>query len=205
MTERVGLLATLDRLFAGPRRETLTVHAFLDGLGDRSYAFIIAALDLPNCVPTGLPLLSTVTGVPMLLLAIQYFLRQPSPWLPDIFGKRALERGRLQDSLDHIRPYIARLENAVHPRHDWWVSGTPRWLMQFVWALLILLLALPVPFDNMLPAWAILFFCLALIERDGVMAIFGWVFTLLTTAWTIFLAIVGPLVVLHVVKSVLSL
>jgi hypothetical protein len=205
MTERIGLLETLDGLFAGPRQQTLTVHAFLEGLGDRSYAFIIAALDLPNCVPTGLPLLSTVTGVPMLLLAGQYFLRRPSPWLPEIFGKRALERGKLQDSLDRMRGPIARLESAVHPRRDWWVSGTPRRLLQFVWVLLILLLALPIPFDNMLPAWAILFFCLALIERDGVMAMLGWLFTLFTTVWTIFLAIVGPLVVLHLIKSVLAL
>jgi hypothetical protein len=57
--------------------------------------------------------------------------------------------------------------------------------------LLIVLLALPVPFDNFLPAWAILFFCLALIEGDGMMAMLGWLFTLFTTAWTIFLLIIG--------------
>ncbi|MES2341867.1 MAG: exopolysaccharide biosynthesis protein, partial [Pseudomonadota bacterium] len=60
---------------------------------------------------------------------------------------------------------------------------------------------LPIPFDNFLPAWAILFFCLALLERDGAMAMLGWVFTLLTAAWTAFLLVVGPYVVSQLVKS----
>ena len=61
MNDRRALLPTLERLFAGPREQILTLGALLAGLEARSYAFIIAALDLPNCVPTGLPLLSTVS------------------------------------------------------------------------------------------------------------------------------------------------
>jgi len=55
MSERGALLPTLDRLFAGPRDSVLTIKAFLEGLESRSYAFAIAALNLPNCVPTGIP------------------------------------------------------------------------------------------------------------------------------------------------------
>jgi hypothetical protein len=196
MTERGALLATLDRLFAGPRESILTLEAFLNGLEMRSYAFAIAALDVINCVPTGIPWLSTVTGVPMFLLVIQYFLGRPAPSLPGFIGRRGLPRGRLQDVLVRGRRYIERLENAVHPRHDWWVSGLPRQALLLTWLLLIVLLALPVPFDNLLPALAILFFCLALIEGDGVMAMLGWLFTVITAVWTAFLLIVGPYIVI---------
>jgi len=192
MTERGALLAALDRLFAGPRNSILTLDEFLEGLETRSFAFAIAALDVINCVPTGIPWLSTVTGVPMFLLAIQYFLGRPAPSLPDFIGRRGFPRGKLQDVLFRARRYIERVENAVHPRHDWWVSGLPRQAMLLTWMLLIVLLALPLPFDNLLPALAILFFCLALIEGDGVMAMLGWLFTVITVIWTIFLLIVGP-------------
>ena len=192
MSERGALLPTLDRLFAGPRESPLTIRAFVDGLEDRSYAFIIAALDLPNIVPTGIPLLSTVTGLPMLLLVVQYFLRRPTPWLPGFVAGCSLPRGKLQDFLQgRTRRTIERIENAIHPRRDWWVSGTPRKLLLIAWALLILLLALPIPFDNMVPALAIMFFCMALIERDGVMALLGWLVTGLTVIWTIFLLTIG--------------
>jgi hypothetical protein len=52
-----------------------------------------------------------------------------------------------------------------------------------------------------LPAVAILFFCLALIEGDGAMALAGWLFTLITAAWTVFLLIVGPMMVIGLLKS----
>jgi hypothetical protein len=203
MTERVTLLATLDSLFTGPRDSILTIAQFLQGLDARSYAFAVAALDLPNCVPTGIPWLSTVTGVPMALLAAQHFLRRPSPVLPEFIGRHGLSRGRLQDFLVRARRTIERLESAVRPRHEAWVTGLPRGLLHAAWMILIVLLALPIPFDNFLPAWAILLFCLALIEGDGAMAMLGWLATLLTVFWTVFLLIVGPLVALHLIRSLL--
>ncbi len=202
MSERGALLPTLDRLFAGPRDSVLTVEAFLTGLETRSYAFAVMALDIINVVPTGIPWLSTVTGVPMALLAVQHFLGHETPSVPDFIGRYGLKRGRLQDGLSKIAPFIARLEDAIHPRCEFLVSCLPRRLLLLVWFVLIVVLALPIPFDNFLPAVAILFFCLALIEGDGVMALLGWLFTAITTAWTIFLLIVGPMVVIGLLKSV---
>ena len=203
MSERGALLPTLERLFAGPRESVLTIETFLNGLETRSYAFAVAALNIPNVIPTGIPWVSTITGVPMFLLAIQYFMNHPTPTVPDFVGRHGLPRGKLQDFLDKARRHIARVERAIHPRHDYMVSGLPRRLLQIVWFLLIILLMLPVPFDNLLPAWSILFFCLALIERDGIMAMLGWLATAFTVAWTIFLAIVGPYVVISLVKSLI--
>jgi hypothetical protein len=198
-----ALLPTLDRLFAGPRDSLLTIRSFVDGLEDRSYAFIIAALNVPNIVPTGIPMLSTVTGVPMVLLVVQYFLRRPTPWLPEFVARRGLPRGKLQDFLaGRARRTIEWIENAIHPRRDWWVSAAPRKLLLITWALLIVLLALPIPFDNLIPAWAIMFFCMALIERDGVMAMLGWLFTLLSAIWTVFLLTMGIVVIHSLLQAV---
>ena len=189
--ESGALLPVLEKLFDGPADSKLTLSEFLSGLEGRSYAFAIAALDLPNVIPTGIPWLSTVTGVPMLILLGQFLLGRPVPSLPDFIGRRGLARGKLQSFLTRARPHILRIQRATHPRRRWWVSGTARTALFVTGALQVLLLALPVPFDNLLPAWAILFFCLALIESDGVMAILGWISTFLTVLWTIFLVFAG--------------
>ena len=55
--------------------------------------------------------------------------------------------------------------------------------------------------DNLLPAWSVMFFCLAAIEGDGAMAALGWLFALLSAIWTGFLLIVGQAVVIQVLKS----
>jgi hypothetical protein len=198
-----SLLATLDRLFAGPRDSPLTVAAFIEGLEMRSYAFIVAALVLPNCVPTGIPLLSTVTGIPMVLVVAQAYLGRRTPRLPGYLGRPSLSRGRLQDFLTRIRPHIERLEATIHARHEGWVTGVPLRLLHTAFSLMVVVLALPIPLDNLFAAWAILFFCLALLEGDGVMAMLGWLMTVVTLVWTAVLLIVGPIVALGVIKSLL--
>jgi hypothetical protein len=119
MKDNFGLLQTLDRLFAGDPRSVLTLDEFLSGLQGRSYAFAIAALNLPNCIPTGIPWLSTITGLPMVFLLVQFFAGQPVPRLPALIGRRGLRRGRLQLFLDRSRRFIRWLENTVHVRHEW--------------------------------------------------------------------------------------
>jgi hypothetical protein len=191
MTDHFALLDTLEELFRGAPDSVLTLDDLLAGLRGRSYAFAILALDVPNCIPTGIPWLSTITGVPMLILLFQMFAGRPVPSLPRMIGRRGLPRGRLQIVLRRAEVPIRRLERAVFARHEWLVSGLPRRLLLGAWSALILILALPIPFDNLVPAWAILFFCLALLEDDGVMAMLGWLLTLLTLAWTAFLVAVG--------------
>jgi hypothetical protein len=191
MKDNFGLLDTLDRLFSGDRRSILTLNEFFIGLEGRSYAFAVLALNIANVIPTGIPWLSTITGVPMLYLLAQCYAGRPVPSLPLIIGKRGLPRGRLQDFLDRARRFIRWLENTVHARYEGWVNGVPRRLMLLAWSLDILILALPIPFDNFFPAWAILFFCFALIEDDGLMAMLGWLMTAITACWTVFLLMVG--------------
>ena len=191
MKDNFGLYDALDRMFSGARESVLTLDEFLGGLQGRSYAFAVLALDVPNVIPTGIPWLSTVTGVPMLFLLTQFFAGRPVPSLPRLIGRRGLPRGKLQSFLARGRRFIRWLEDTVHARYEWWVNGMPRRFLLAAWSLDVLILALPIPFDNLFPAIAILFFCLALIEDDGVMAMLGWLFTTVTAIWTVFLLIVG--------------
>lgn len=191
MKDNFGLYTTLDRLFGGDPASVLTLDEFLKGLEGRSYAFAIMALNMPNIVPSGIPWLSTVTGVPILFLLAQFFAGRPVPSLPRAIGCRGLSRGKLQTFLKRARRYIDWLENAVHARYEWWVNGMPRRMLLAAWVINAVILALPIPFDNLFPSIAILFFCFALIEDDGLMAMLGWLFTAVTAAWTVFLLMVG--------------
>lgn len=191
MKDNFGLLTTLDGLFSGDRNSVLTLNEFLEGFAGRSFAFAVLAINIANIIPSGIPWLSTITGVPMLYILAQYFAGRPVPCLPLMIGKRGLPRGKLQDFLNRARRFIQWLENTVHARYEWWVNGLPRRLLLLAWTMDVLILALPIPFDNFFPAWAILFFCFALIEDDGLMAMLGWLMTAVTACWTVFLLMVG--------------
>lgn len=201
MKDNFELYDTLDRMFAGPRDSVLTLDEFLTGLQGRSYAFAILALNVPNVIPTGIPWLSTITGVPMLVLLAQFFTGLPVASLPKMIGRRGLSRGKLQIFLVRGRRFIRWLENAVHARHEWWVNGTPRRLLLAALSLDVFILALPIPFDNLFPAGAILFVCLALIEDDGVMAMLGWLLTVVTAVWTVFLLMIGHAAIMAAIST----
>lgn len=201
MKDSFDLLHTLEELFAGDQKSLLTLDQFLGGLHGRSYAFAIASLNVPNCIPTGIPWLSTITGLPMVFLLVQFLAGREVPKLPALVGRRGLQRGKLQAFLGHSRRCIRWLEDTVHARHEWWVTGMPRRILLMAWAANIVLLALPIPFDNLFPAWAIMFFCLALIEDDGVMAMFGWLLSGITAVWTIFLLMIGHAALMTVVGT----
>ena len=47
-----------------------------------------------------------------------------------------------------------------------------------------------------------MFFCLALIERDGVMAMLGWLFTLLSVIWTVFLLTMGIVAIYSLLQAI---
>jgi len=205
MKDNFEFYDTLDRMFSGSRGSVLTLDEFLTGLQGRSYAFAILALNIPNIIPSGIPWLSTVTGVPMLFVLTQFFAGRPVPSLPRMIGRRGLSRGKLQNFLGRARRYIRWLEDTVHARYEWWVNGTPRRLLLAAWSLDILILALPIPFDNLFPAAAILFFCLALIEDDGMMAMLGWLLTAVTAVWTVFLLVVGRAAILALLDALGSL
>ncbi|HKV00300.1 MAG TPA: exopolysaccharide biosynthesis protein [Vineibacter sp.] len=187
--ERESLIDLLEQLFAGPRAAQVTVAQLMDDMKGRAYPLVVVVFDIPNCIPTGIPWLSTITGIPIVILLVQMLMGYEAPSLPAFIGGKSLPRGRLQDFLVRARRWIVRLENAVHPRRSGWTTGAAGFWLAVALLFNAVILALPIPFDNFPPAWAVMFFALALLERDGLMALAGWAATLITIAWTALLMI----------------
>ncbi len=182
--DRDSLADLLAQLFAGPRDAQVSLAQLLDDMKGRAYPLLVIAFDAPNCIPSGIPWLSTITGVPIVFLVAQMLMGYDAPNLPAFIGEKSVERGRLQDLLERTRPWILRLERAIHPRLGGWTTGAAGVWLSLAMLANALILALPIPFDNFAPAWAVMFFALALLERDGLMALAGWMASLVTVLWT---------------------
>jgi hypothetical protein len=162
--------------------ERVRVRDITESLGQRSFGFILLIFALPNSLPIiGIPGVSTITGMPMLFVAVQMALGHKRVYLPRWIADSSIATADFQKLVNRVAPWIQRIERLMRPRISILTAGSAeRWLGAFC-VLLAFLLVLPIPLGNLLPALGILFIALGLIEKDGFCALAGIVIGI--SAW----------------------
>lgn len=140
-------------------------------LGDRAFGMLLLLLTLPNVIP--MPGLSTVTGVPMILLGLQLAAGGRVPWLPRRLAAVTIDREALLSALHKVRPRIAGIERHMRPRMGWMTRGPVERLVGAWVSVLAAVLSLPIVFGNLPPALSIAVISLGLIEKDGLLVAIG--------------------------------
>jgi len=178
---------------AVPLREVIFV------LRHRAYLLLIILLALPFVQPVPLPGLSTPLGLAIVLIALRMSLGQ-RPWLPMRIQRAKQPAGFFGKVLTLTERLLRVLESVLRPR---WASLTgSAWLNQLhalvvLASAAILLLPLPIPLSNLLPAWAIFLLACGLLERDGLFIVLGYVAFLIGAAYFLFLGTVANEAVQH--------
>ena len=137
-------------------------------LGERSFGCLLLLFALPNAFPHGLPGVSTVTGIPLGLIAFQMLIGMQKAYLPRWLSERSLNARDFRRLMERTAPLLRKVERVMKPR--WLAFSSPtgqRWVGACCLTL-ALVLALPIPFGNLLPAIAVVLIALGLIERDGI-------------------------------------
>jgi hypothetical protein len=189
----VSLSSLLLDFAANFTAERVRVRDITESLGQRSFGFILLIFALPNSLPiVGIPGVSTITGLPMLFVAVQLALGYERVYLPRWIGDSSMATADFQKLINKVAPWLKRIERLMRPRLSLLTAGNAeRWLGAFC-VVLAFLLVLPIPLGNLMPALGVLFISLGLIERDGVCVLTGlaigiasWVL-LGGLAWVIF-------------------
>ena len=175
------IAAVLRRLTDPARGERITLDETIEALGDRAYGLAMLMLSLPMAVPiSAIPGISTIFGIPLILIAAQLMLGRPRPWLPRWLGSKSFARADLARIMDKALPWLERCERYIRPRLAFLVSAAAERAIGGASAFMAAIMALPIVLGNQPPAIAIALFSLALIERDGLFVIFGFVTSILS-------------------------
>lgn len=156
-------------------RERISIGDLCAALGDRSVGALMLVFALPNVVPSP-PGTSAITGMPLILLAACLMLGK-SPWLPAFITGRSLSRSAFGTMAGHMVPWLEKAERLLRPRLEPLCSGLPERIAGLCCFVLAVIIALPIPLGNILPAIAICCFSLALLERDGLFSLAGLALT----------------------------
>jgi hypothetical protein len=151
----------------------ISLGALRDALEDRGFGVLLFIFALPNLVPVNIPLLSAVLGLPLVLLAVQLSYGRHKPWFPNWLTEQSFPRQGLTNVVLRALPFLERTERLLKPRLTVLLSWTAERLVGIAILILALILTLPIPFANWLPACGIAIIGLAIVEKDGVAILVG--------------------------------
>ena len=187
--------------------ETVTLREVIGLLHGRGYVLLIMLLALPFCTPVQIPGLSTPLGLIITLIGVRLALGA-KPWLPAKLLDTRLPPKSFAKVFEFTRKIILGFERLLRPRMLW-VTGSPAreqlHAVPVVICAFLLLLPLPIPFSNLVPAWGILLIAGGLLERDGAFIIAGYVAAFLTLVFFGIIAVFGVEAVDFVWKWLLGL
>jgi hypothetical protein len=143
-------------------------------LGDRGFGLMLLVFTLPALIP----IISTIAVIPLALLAGQLMLGMEKPWLPKAILRRSAATADFKRVVEQLLPHLLRAEKVLKPRYLLLASAPAERMIGLVCLLLTLLLPLPWPFGNVMVAVPLVVLALALIERDGLFALGGFVLAL---------------------------
>lgn len=162
---RKRLSEVLEEIAHDPLRERISIADLVLAMDGRAFGALLLIFALPNVLPTP-PGTSGILGLPLIFLSAQLMLGK-MPWLPAFIATRSMERTAFATLVGKMTPILARAERLLVPRLTFMVSETAQRFIGAALLVLAIVLALPIPLGNMLPAFAMTLISLGMLERDG--------------------------------------
>jgi hypothetical protein len=170
--QRKRLSELLDEISRDDSRARISVSDLLVAMEGRATGALLLLFALPNVLPTP-PGTSGILGLPLVYLSAQMMLGR-LPWLPPFISNRSMSRDDFAQTISRATPLLARAERLLKPRLSLFVKDGAQNVIGAVCLLLAVVLMLPIPLGNMLPAIAISLISLGVLERDGAWVLGGF-------------------------------
>ena len=171
--EAVRLSDMLNRIANDESRDRIAIGDLLNVMQERAFGPLLLIFSLPNVLPTP-PGTSAVLGAPLIFLTLQLALGR-DPWLPRIIADRSIARTDFAKFIGRAMPWLAKAERLLRPRLGIFAHPPAEYVVGLMTFILAVVLVLPIPLGNMLPALAICMLALGILERDGVWVIAGMI------------------------------
>mgnify|MGYP003640804210 FL=1 len=148
---------------AGPQ---ITLREISEALDERSFGAFLLVFAIPNLIPLP-PGATLVLGLPLLFVAWQIVSGPHKIWLPQRLANYSIRKKTLEKVIHRCDPWLKWMEAWIRPRN--WPLRKPIW--ERIFGIYILFLAIivviPIPLGNWLPAFALAIIGLSHTEQDG--------------------------------------
>lgn len=160
----------------------LKLEEVVSAFGDRGLGALILVLTLMALLPWP-PGGKAVFAVPITLLAFELAFQRNEVWLPRWALRASLSRPAYRAAVSRIMRPIRFVENLTRPRLHVLTGPAGEIVMGVLCVILAVVMALPVPFGDMLPGLALLFFSLGVMQKDGIAILIGGLWSAATVGY----------------------
>lgn len=182
MTAAFGKVSEMLLALRARGADRVRLRDLVEALDDRAFGAAMLVFALPNAVGIGaIPGVSTLFGVPQIVLAVQMILGYERPALPAWLLDRSLGRTEFERIVDRGVPWLQRVERILKPRLVAVTDGWPERLLGVVFLAMAAIVSLPIVFGNQPPAVAMALIALGHVARDGAFVIAGCVAAVFAT------------------------
>ncbi len=162
-----------------------------DRFGQSGFGFVILLLALPALIPIPGPF-GFVFGSCLALVSVQVLAGAERLWLPGRVRTMQVDGGRLKSGISHAADWLRWTERWIRPgRGPGWVIHHLRPVVGVPVLVLALIVAIPIPFGNIVPCLALMLLALGLIAEDGMALAAGLGLGLAAVLWTVILFAAG--------------
>jgi hypothetical protein len=148
--------------------DRISLGEMAEAFGDRAFGLLILLLLLPSLLPG----MASVFGLPVLILGIQMGMGRRVPKLPRFIARQSIKREDLLRLAGASSKWLSKVERWVRPRPGFFTSPLGDRLFGWLTAYVAIMLILPGPGTNGPPAFGNIVMALGLIEHDSKVA--GW-------------------------------
>ncbi len=165
--------------------DRVSLDRLLEQLGDKAIAFLLLVFAIPAIVPTpGIPA-GMIFGTALAILSLQIIFKARKLVLPGFLGRLSVSRSIIEKTAEKVAPRLETLERLLKPRGHVLARFAGPAFIGIVVFLMAVLIALPIPFGNMLPGITVLVIALALAQRDDLALLGGLLLAVLSLIFSV--------------------
>lgn len=183
-----GMLKQVEAL--SEDRDEVTLGEALDTVGEHSFAPILLLIGLLMLVPgpADIPGVPVLLGVLVIIVSVQILIGREHLWVPAWMERRRMNSERLHRLLGWLKRPAGWLDQVTKQRYTWLIDHAGVGIVSI--ACILIALATPllefIPFSANVAGAAIATFSLALIARDGLIAVIAIVLAVSTVGLVVY-------------------
>lgn len=203
-SKNISIREKLEKIIAELPQDKVTLAEIRDILGRDGMLLLVILLTVVFLIPVSIPGVSTIFGATILLIGVSVLFGWDL-WLPKSFLKKELPASTLRKAFSAGLKWFIRLEKISKPNRAIWITtGKGAHIINGLSIILAAVLLMApfgfIPFSNTVPAIALLFYAIGLLQKDGISIIWGHIFNLLTIIYFAILLSGGWVLILELLK-----